>query len=513
MAREYLAPGVYTETVQPVGRPIHGVSTTTGVLVGLAERGPINQPIMVTSWQEYIQRYAGGLASPFMRDSDLAYAVYGFFQNGGRRTYILRVGNVRPLTPLNLPRPAFADIGTNGQRVYARDEGAWGNHLRVVVRENEHDSIYDNSTDPPTLIEQRYDIIVYFRGEPVEFWRNWSNNQSSRNYFERITLQSNFIRFEGEEEIVVGEYTLGALLPNGQPDLTAANVGSDGREVFAIDYLAALRNLEELPDRNLLAVPGQESRIMIRGILDWCEEDERTFPIIGMPPFMTAQQLRDERRQIGSAVRGALYAPWFTVLDPLSVNGEPRLMPPEGHLMGIFARQTNDRGVHKAPAGVTANVRGIVDVVKPFAFGDSEIANPASVNLVMNRPNYGNVVWGARTINTDRTKLYVSDQRLNMFIKQSLEEGTQWAVFEPNDHRLWKALYVSCYEFLHVLWSVHGSLFGETSDEAFFVKCDADNNPRETQYLGKVFVDVGYAPVKPAEFVIIRVAHSMRHIN
>ena len=225
---------------------------------------------------------------------------------------------------------------------------------------------------------------------------------------------------------------------------------------------------------------------------------------------MTAQQARDERRWLGAAPRGAVYLPWFKVLDPLSSNGEPRITPPSGHIAGVFARQTNERGVHKAPAGVEADIRGIVEVVQSFSDGDSEVLNPASVNVILRRPNYGIVIWGARTLTSDRTMIYVSDQRLNTFIKQSLENGTQWAVFEPNDERLWRALRVTCEEFLHTLWSVDGALFGATAHEAFFVKCDAENNTQETIDRGFVFVDIGYAPVKPAEFVVLRIAHSMR---
>ena len=492
MAREYLAPGVYTETVRPVGRPIEGVSTTTCVFLGEAVRGPVNVPVLITSWTDYMRLYAGGLDTPFMRDADLAYAVYGFFQNGGRRCYIVRVGRspMRPDPGGELtPRKAQAVIANGAQFVRARDEGKWGNGLVAEVEKND-DGI---SLDPD---EELFNVIVSFKGEQVEFWRGFGNDPDRRNYFERINLQSAFIDFYGGDKLAVGRYALTG--------------GQDGSAPVDIDYLHALHGIAELPDRNMIAIPGQTSRAVLRGLLDWCSKDERTFPILEMPLFMTTQQARDERRWLGAAPRGAIYLPWFKVLDPLSTNGEPRITPPAGHIAGVFARQTNERGVHKAPAGVEANIRGIVDAVQEFGFGDSEILNPASVNVIMRRPNYGVVVWGARTLTTDRTMIYVSDQRLNMFIKQSLENGTQWVVFEPNDSLLWKSVRVTCEEFLHVLWSVHGSLFGATADEAFFVVCDETNNTQATIDAGFLFVDIGYAPVKPAEFVVFRIAHSMR---
>ena len=483
MAKEILAPGVHIETVMATGRPIMGVSTSTGVLLGEAMRGVINKPILITSWQDYIRVFARGLESPFIREADLAYAVNGFFQNGGRRLYVMRVGNMRDTN--NRPLQAISSI-TNEQSIRAKDEGIWGNDLLINIEKN------NDGLDPN---EELFNILVHFKGERVEVWRGFSNNPERRNYFERINSQSEFIEFHGEDKIIEGSFTF--------------KNGNDGARVSDIDYLQAFDNLHDLPDRNMIAIPGQTSRPVLRGLLDWCAIDNRTFPILEMPLLMTTQQARDERRELGSATRGAIYLPWFKVLDPLSPSGEPRICPPSGHLMGVFARISNERGVHKAPAGVEAQVRGIVDIVQVFNERDSEILNPASVNIVMQRPNFGIVIWGTRTLSSDTTMLYVSDQRLNSFIKQSLEEGTQWAVFEPNDSNLWSSLRITCQEFLQNLWS-NGALFGTSADEAFFVVCDESNNTQETISQGLLFVDIGYAPVKPAEFIVLRIAHSMR---
>ena len=484
MAREYLAPGVHVETVRPNGRPVEGVSTTTCVFFGEALRGPVNAPVLITSWADYIRLYAGGLDTPFARDADLAYAVQGFFQNGGRRCYVVRVGRsaLKPDPAGELsPRRAQAAITDGSQYVRAKDEGEWGNGLSVDARKDD---------------DGLFVVTVKLGGEAKEIWRGFCSDADSRSYFERINPQSEFIEFYGGGGLSEGTFALGG--------------GRDGSPPDDIDYIHAFDCMAELPDRNMAAAPGQTSRAVVRGLLDWCARDERTFPILEMPLFMDAQQMRDERRWLGAAPRGAIYAPWVTVLDPISRNGEPRLAPPSGHIAGVFARQTNERGVHKAPAGVEADLRGIVDLAQGFAEGDSEILNPAGVNVAMRRPNYGAVLWGARTLSADSTLRYVSDQRLNTFIKESLERGTQWAVFEPNDARLWRALRVTCEEFLHTLWSVQGALFGASAGEAFFVKCDAENNPKRTVDQGLLFVDIGYAPVKPAEFVALRVAHSMR---
>lgn len=543
---EFLAPGVYPISVRPTGRPIQAVSTSTGVLIGEAERGPINTPILITSWADYVRIYAGGLTTPFMEDSDLAFAVYGFFQNGGRRVYIVRLAApavipgltppaVRPLKAEAVITPAAGSgtTATTGLRVRARDEGTWANLANLVVGTNNMPDRFDgmrvvitrntdsdampippSTTPPPIPTDQwTFNVQVLMNGVEVEFFRDVNNIEGHRSYFQRINSRSNFIEFYGDQPLTVNS-TVFPATPTLRLNMAGGHNGITITETHIVGpgslVLGNSHVLDDLPDRNMIAIPGWYSHNINRGLLDWAARDQRTFPILEMSPDITTQEARDDRRRLGAAPRGALYIPWFYVLDPLSPTGNPRECPPSGHIMGIFARQTIERGVHKAPAGVEADVRGIVDVVNELVMRDSEILNPASVNVVKRRPNYGVVVWGARTIHTDRTLLYVSDQRLNSFIKQSLEEGTQWAVFEPNDHNLWRALRVSCAEFLNFLWHVKGSLFGATAEEAFFVKCDAENNTDETRYQGMVIVDIGYAPVKPAEFVLLRIAHSMR---
>ena len=252
MAREFLAPGVYTETVRPTGRPIEGVSTTTCVFLGESTRGLVNVPVLITSWADYVRLYAGGLDTPFVRDADLAYAVYGFFQNGGRRCYIVRVGR-SPMRPDPggefTPRVAQASISAMPglQYVRARDEGAWGNGLAIEVEKNE-DGL---SLDPDEVL---FNVIVRFKGERAEVWRGFGNDPGRRNYFERINLQSQFVEFYGGDKLVAGTYVLSG--------------GQDGSPPMDIDYLHALHNIADLPDRNMIAIPGQTSRGILRGLLD-----------------------------------------------------------------------------------------------------------------------------------------------------------------------------------------------------------------------------------------------------
>ena len=176
--------------------------------------------------------------------------------------------------------------------------------------------------------------------------------------------------------------------------------------------------------------------------------------------------------------------------------------------MGVYARTIQNRGVWKAPAGTECTVRGAVEVVKSLVKSDCDELNPMGINVIMPRSNYGIVVWGARSLNPDSSMRYVSDVLLNTYIKSSIETGTQWAVFEPNNSTLWTKVSTVIEAFLDELWR-NGGLYGESADEAYFVKCDEELNPEDVRNAGKLITEVGYARNKPAEFVIIRIAHSV----
>ena len=192
--------------------------------------------------------------------------------------------------------------------------------------------------------------------------------------------------------------------------------------------------------------------------------------------------------------------------DPLT--NTLKAVPTCGHVMGAYARVIESRGIHKAPAGTDAVVRGFVEMEYQLTPAQIITLNPVGVICITARPNAGIVLWGARSLNsTDTTLRYVSDGLLNLNIKKSLYNGTQFAVFEPNDDVLWSRVRATCKEFLETL-RLSGALKG-TKDEAYYVTVDATNNIDATIADGQLNIEIGYAPVKPAEFVIIKLAHSI----
>jgi uncharacterized protein len=204
----------------------------------------------------------------------------------------------------------------------------------------------------------------------------------------------------------------------------------------------------------------------------------------------------------------ALYHPWISILDPLT--DLPKYVPPSGHIAGIYARTDGLRGVHKAPANET--VSGIVDLKFDIQKGEQDILNPRGVNCIRAFQGQGIKVWGARTISRDPLWKYVNVRRLFIYLEKSINQGTQWVVFEPNNEALWSRVKQTICQFLTTVWR-SGALMGSTEDEAFFVKCDRTTMTQDDIDNGRLIVLVGVAPVKPAEFVIFRIAQVANAVN
>jgi phage tail sheath protein FI len=223
------------------------------------------------------------------------------------------------------------------------------------------------------------------------------------------------------------------------------------------------------------------------------------------PEFTKPQQVvewlsRFNRRSMFAA----LYYPWIKVANPRD-RGNPILVPPCGHVMGVWARTDETRGVYKAPANEVP--RGVIGLGYETNFREQELLNPLGINCIRTFPNRGIRIWGARTlVEPDKTEWrYISVRRLISYIEKSIELGTQWVVFEPNDEDLWARVRRTVSNFLERIWR-EGALFGSSPQQAFYVKCDEELNPPETRILGRLYIEVGVCPVRPAEFVIFRVS-------
>jgi len=238
-------------------------------------------------------------------------------------------------------------------------------------------------------------------------------------------------------------------------------------------------------------------------IMAHCKNMGDRVAILDTPPGLKPKEASDWRMTTAGydSQYAALYYPWIKINGP---DNKPMSIPPSGYIAGIWARNDTERGVHKAPANEV--VQGVLEAETPITKGEQDILNPQGVNCIRAFSGRGVRVWGARTLSsTDPAWKYVNVRRLFNFVEKSIELGTQWVVFEPNSPDLWARVKRDVSAFLNVCWR-EGMLFGTSASEAFFVKCDAENNPPETRDLGRLYIDVGLAPVKPAEFVIFRLS-------
>jgi len=399
----YLAPGVYVEEVPAAVRPIAGVGTSTAGFIGVAAditkaaaknagmparpsgdpyaQAPALAPCPVNSWTEFTQAFGDFQAG----NQYLAHAVYGFFNNGGGRCWVIRIAS------------ATTDFAKN--------------------------------------------------------------------------LDAALAQFENIDEIAI----VAAPLP---PDTAQAALSAAQGSIVA--------HCEKMEDR--VAILDSACDIQNDNLVISADDSGIWRPAANPKGY------------------GAFYFPWIEVADPLGDAGARVAVPPSGHLAGVYARSDTDRGVHKAPANeVLLGALGVRYPVSKILQGS---LNPLGVNCI--RAFDGTVkVYGARTLASDPQGdpewTYINVRRLVNFLRESIDQGTQWVVFEPNAPDLWSKIRRNVGSFLTGLWAT-GALLGTTADQAFYVRCDETTNPPETRDLGQVVTEVGVAIVRPAEFVVFRLS-------
>ncbi|MFF3502318.1 phage tail sheath subtilisin-like domain-containing protein [Streptomyces sp. NPDC003247] len=520
----YLSPGVYVEEVASGSRPIEGVGTSVAAFVGLAPTGPLNEPTLVTNWSQYVAAFGD-----FTDGYYLAHSVYGFFNNGGSAAYVVRVGGSAA--------GAAGDAGSAGTP--AAVSGAPARAALPAAEPAQLGTFTVTATAPgqngPLSVEvadaegegpaERFKLIVKDGDKPVETF-DVTAKKGNRSY---VVTQVK----ERSKLITVAEAAPSAQLvrPENQTvALAAPAVGSPAAPAAGEEpaqtagpaqYLGdsadrtGFGGLEAVDEISMVAVPDlmaayQRGAIDLEavkavqlGLIAHCELMGDRVAIIDPPPGLNARQIRVWRQETAGydSKYAALYYPWIKSFDP--ATGQSRLVPPSGHVAGIWARNDSERGVHKAPANEV--VRGAVDLELQITRGEQDLLNPIGVNCIRAFPGRGIRVWGARTLSSDPAWRYLNVRRYFNYLEESILIGTQWVVFEPNDHALWARIRRNVSAFLVNEWRA-GALFGAKPEDAYYVKCDEETNPPESVDVGRVVCEIGIAPVKPAEFVIFRLA-------
>jgi phage tail sheath protein FI len=502
----YLTPGVYVEEVQSGARPIEGVGTAVAAFVGFAGKGPFHEPTLVTGWDQFTQHFGG-----FTEGAYLAHAVYGYFANGGGAAYVVRIGgsaeDASAPAADGTQRPAAAPVELGGFLIAARP-GVTGVSVEIADADGEN------------APEDRFKLLVRQGDQVVETY-DASTRKNVKSYLVGQARASRLIEVTEQRGAAQSRPAAQTV---ALPDAPAAPAATGPGTVSRIDpgeYVgdAAARTgfggLETIDEITMVAVPdlmgayqrgdidAEAVRTVQLAVISHCEQMGDRVAVLDAPPGLNAQQVRAWRNdEAGYDSRYAtLYYPWVRVFDP--ALGRNTTVPPSGHVAGVWARSDAERGVHKAPANEV--IRGAVDLELRLSKGEQDLLNPIGVNCIRAFPGRGIRIWGARTLSSDPAWRYLNVRRLFNYLEESILLGTQWVVFEPNDDRLWSSIRRNVTAFLQEEWR-RGALFGRTAAEAFYVKCDRDNNPQESIDQGRVVCEIGVAPVKPAEFVVFRLA-------
>jgi phage tail sheath protein FI len=482
---QYLTPGVFIEEIEIGAKPIEGVSTNVAGFLGATERGPLAASF-ITSFDQFKKLYGG-----YIDGSYLAYAIDGYFRNGGAGCFVARILGDESIKSLITLNGAFT--------VKAIGEGTWGDKLALTV---EKAGLED-------LNKVLFKLKLFYNDKLVEEYDNLSPLNQSGDFSEK--------RING-----ISNYVTVAQLEGKRPENTKANEtvklqgGKDGKTVSPTDYdgrelkedskgtgkYTGLMAFDRISEISLVCAPNENDSVFVNQVAEklviHCEKRKDRFAIL------QAGSDKKEIADLNPSVRSkyaAYYYPWIQILDP--VTNMSKYVPPGGHVTGIYARTDTERGVHKAPANTPVN--GALGLKFDVADAEQAILNPKGVNCIRTFSGRGTLVWGARTSILDSAWKYVNVSRLFIFVEKSIKEGIRWAVFEPNNERLWSRVKQTVDQFLTAVWRT-GALMGTTADQAFFVRCDRTTMTQDDIDNGRLVVLVGIAPTKPAEFVIFRIA-------
>lgn len=438
---------------------------------------------------------------------------------------------------VNVPGAAAASATINAQgsttagfTFTAQNQGVWGNLIAIGATPQAGDA---------TNTRFSVNVVAMSAGNGtlsvVESFNNLSVNSSDPNYV--VTVLNNDSNYVNVTAVGTATQSLNSPFPPSSgsapfaspPFLTGGYDGvvldptADGSKggLFMTALNAAgtgtggVRLLDSVQIFNLLCVPGESEATTISNLQQYCH-GKRAFYIVDPPQNQPPSALVQAQGPISSSsgsitgqnsINSAYYYPWVQAPDPL-IGNRPRYFPPCGFVAGIYAGTDATRGVWKAPAGIDASLTGVSGLQYTLTDLQNGSLNPLGVNCLRQFNVYGDVVWGARTMQGNDQAgsqwKYVPIRRLALYIESSLYDGTQWVVFEPNDSTLWSQIRLNVGTFMQGLF-LQGAFQGTTPQQAYFVKCDADNNPQSSINLGVVNILVGFAPLYPAEFVVIQI--------
>jgi len=511
-------PGVYIEEVSSGVRTITGVATSITAFIGRAKRGPVDEATTINSFADY-ERIFGGLDL----NSAMSFAVRDFYLNGGSQAIIGRLYEAPE------EGAAFTIITADSLSLVAANKGSWGNMLRVRI---DHDVSPEVATSQGLTVDQLFNISIRdMTIGATERYLNVSVVDGPRKIDKVLLNQSKLVNVNGaladaipavsedpaagEDPFAINDPVTNYVATTDAVDSAALVIdsytGASLPESFS-DAKKGLYLLKQSDLFNLLCLPNEGSSDYPVGLLaaatTLCEE-ERALLIIDSASTWTNKDAAKDGidAYVGARSKNAaLFFPRLKQANPLREN-QIEEFPACGTVAGVMARTDVQRGVWKAPAGIEATIRGATGLSVNLNDAENGELNPIGINCLRSFPVIGNIVWGSRTLRgadilADEYK-YIPVRRLALFIEETLFRGTQWVVFEPNDEPLWAQIRLNVGAFMHNLFR-QGAFQGTTPREAYFVKCDKETTTQNDIDRGIVNIVVGFAPLKPAEFVIVK---------
>jgi phage tail sheath protein FI len=544
-------PGVYVQEIPSGVRTIAGVATSITAFIGRTLYGPDEVPVTVNSFGDF-ERIFGGLWT----GSTLGYTVRDFFQNGGGQAIIVRLYN--PEAGANA-KPAKSKVKVGDFHFEAVDKGAWGANLRAVIDTAvsadvaKQMGLTAQDLFNLTITEMDASDNVVTR----EVLRNLTVKDGPRRVDKVLVAESRLLRWDsaitwppsslpaiapGADDVTKAQLTLAAAknadtpnptdIANDQQAFNNAKAAmlaavSDGLPLTLADNFNpqsaqankhGLYALERADLFNLLCIPPYTTSddvdvALVSLAATYCESRRAMLLVDPRSDWVDAATAQAKftdtsNDNVGTRSKNAaLFFPRLKIPNPLHGNQiEERV--PCGVVAGIFARTDAARGVWKAPAGIDATLNGVPQLKLLLTDADNGQLNQLGINCLRSFPATGRVVWGARTLRgadqlADEYK-YIPVRRTALFIEESLFRGLQWVVFEPNDEPLWAQIRLNAGAFMQTLFR-QGAFQGQSPKDAYFVKCDKETTTQDDINLGVVNVLVGFAPLKPAEFVVISI--------
>ena len=508
-------PGVYIEELPSGVRTITGVATSVTAFIGRALRGPVDEPVTINSFADF-ERTFGGL----WLGSTLGFAVRDFYLNGGSQAIIVRL-----FKDETEPVAAPAALGANGLSLEAVSPGAWGNSLRARI---DHNVSQDVAEGMSLTVNDLFNLTVRdMKTGAEELFRNLTIADTPLRVDRVLKNESRLVRVSNPLPVTVPvAHGAGAAGKSVWEDDTAsskveaADKVTDGAALAQNEFTGTgkqgakqgLYALEKADIFNLLVIPpytadGNVDATLVGIAAQYCEA-RRAMLLVDPPSTWTGKDAaKSGVATVGTKSKNAaLFFPRLKQANPLRKNQIEEFVP-SGAIAGIFARTDVQRGVWKAPAGLESTLVGISSLSVPLTDAENGELNPLGVNCIRVMPAAGPVVWGARTLQGDDRLSsewkYIPVRRLALYLEESIYRATHWVVFEPNDEPLWAQIRLNIGSFMHSLFR-QGAFQGKTPQEAYLVKCDRETTTQDDINRGIVNILVGFAPLKPAEFVIIK---------